>query len=83
MSARDPRLSDDRVNVARNPSWEFPLVDDTLNPPARPVRVDQLPIRPAVEPLRGGRPIALVAGVLVFGIVCFILGALAGWAVTL
>lgn len=58
-----------------------PAVDDSHNPPARPVRVDSLPAQPV--PVQPSRSIGEVASVLAFGIVCFILGGLAVYAMHL
>lgn len=100
MSAPDPRLTDDRVKSTRKPEWdqhpdEWNVsnldrmdgvgVDETVFPPARPVRVDSLPVPGRVVERHTGFGVRLVA-VAVLVTVCAVLGLavvgfahLAGW----
>lgn len=98
MSAPDPRLADEGVQVARRANWlvgddpapEYSdwdardgLTADVVLPrpvPARE-RVEFGPVLP--EPPHTMYGPMKVAGVLLFGIVCFVLGGLAVWAIHL
>ena len=70
------------ANAALYAAEGLSMVDDTLNPPTRPVRVDQLPIREPLEPIHTSiaEVLCWVISIGAVGSTIFVLGFLTGGA---